>query len=454
VPYNLKGVALLKNGELDAARASFEKAIALRSGFLHAYLNLAQLDLSEGDTVAAKQQYLNVLKYDEGNLPALFNLAVLAEREGRPEEAEQWLKQAQKNHSELIEPAMFLAEHYERQGETRRALDVAEGAAATHPRNGRVLLTLARIQIAEGNEQDAETTLRKLVEVAPESPIAYSLLATVQMKQQKNDAARRNLEQVIQLQPDSPVARVMLGRMDIAAKDFETPLAVAEDLRKSHPDGSYGDELAGDAYTAMAEYQQAADAYALGYNKVHSTQLAQKLFHARRKNGEHEAARQALVQWLAEEPGDLVVRNLLAGALQSEGQNRAAIDEYLLVLERDPDNISALNNVAWLYQEEGIADGVKYARRAYELAPDKPDVIDTLGWLLVQSGDTNRGLILLQEAAVKAPHIPEISYHMAVGLAKAGRRAESRKVLDRLLKTGGSFQGVDDARKLREQLGG
>jgi hypothetical protein len=43
---------------------------------------------------------------------------------------------------------------------------------------------------------------------------------------------------------------------------------------------------------------------------------------------------------------------------------------------------------------------------------------------------------------------------MAVALAKAGRRDESRKELDRLLKTGKDFQGLNEARKLREQLGG
>ena len=144
---------------------------------------------------------------------------------------------------------------------------------------------------------------------------------------------------------------------------------------------------------------------------------------------------------------------MLAGAQQSQGQNAQAIEQYLYILERDRDNVSALNNIAWLYQEDGIPDGVKYAERAHELAPDRPEVTDTLGWLLVQNGDTNRGLVLLQEASMKAPHIPEIRYHMAVALAKAGRRDESRMVLDRLLKTGKDFQGVDEARKLRERLG-
>ncbi len=62
--------------------------------------------------------------------------------------------------------------------------------------------------------------------------------------------------------------------------------------------------------------------------------------------------------------------------------------------------------------------------------------------------------MLLQEAAVKAPHIPDIRYHMVVALDKAGRRDEARKELDRLLKTGKAFPDVDKARVLRDQWGG
>jgi tetratricopeptide (TPR) repeat protein len=229
---------------------------------------------------------------------------------------------------------------------------------------------------------------------------------------------------------------------------------LAEALRNSHPDAAYGNELSGDVYTAKTEYKQAAEAYAAAYDKAPSAALAHKLFQADRNNGDHKAAQQVLEQWLAKEPGDVAIRSLLAGALQSQGQNAQAIEQYLYVLERNPDDVSALNNVAWLYHVEGIAGGLKYAERAHELAPDRPEVTDTLGWLLLQDGEINRGLILLQEAAVKAPHLPEIRYHVAVALAKAGRRDEARKLLDRLLKPGTRFQGIEDARKLRGQLDG
>ena len=81
-------------------------------------------------------------------------------------------------------------------------------------------------------------------------------------------------------------------------------------------------------------------------------------------------------------------------------------------------------------------------------------MIDTLGWLLVLNGESNRGLVLLQEARIKAPHIPDIQYHLAVALEKVGRKDEARKELNRLLKSNKAFPERDKAEALHDQLGG
>jgi Tfp pilus assembly protein PilF len=141
-------------------------------------------------------------------------------------------------------------------------------------------------------------------------------------------------------------------------------------------------------------------------------------------------------------------------ALHRAGEEQAAMQEYLKVLEYDADNVNVLNNLAWLYHEAGNPEAIKYAERAHELAPQRAEITDTLGWLLVEHGEVSRGLVLLQEAAVKAPHMPEIRYHMVVALDKAGRRDEARKELDRLLKSGKTFSELDEARALQEQWGG
>ena len=147
------------------------------------------------------------------------------------------------------------------------------------------------------------------------------------------------------------------------------------------------------------------------------------------------------------------MRMRLASELQSAGHDQQAIEQYLKLLEKDADNTSALNNIAWLYQVTGKpGEARRYAEQAHDLAPDKPEITDTLGWILVQNGETNRGLVLLQEARVKAPHIPDIQYHLAFALNQAGRSAEASKELDRLLKSRQTFSDKENAIALRDQL--
>ncbi|MGD8617702.1 MAG: PEP-CTERM system TPR-repeat protein PrsT [Gammaproteobacteria bacterium] len=454
VPLNLKGAALLGKEDRQGARQAFEAALQLQPEFVPAHLNLAQLELMEGNTAAAEGRYRKALSYDAGNLKALLSLAALSSRDGQVEKTAQWLKQAYEQHPEAIQPGLLLVQHYLQQGETTRALDLAGAVAVAHPRDPSVLRVLAQVQLKAGKGKDALDTLRTLVEVEPDSPEVRYLLAMVQVQQKDTAAARSSLERAIQLQPDYPAAQLLLGRLDIADKDYPAALAIATELQKAHPEAAYGDELKGDVYAAREEFRQAADTYALAYGKAGSALLAKKLFQSRLKLGDSGAANEALRQWLAEHPEDVAVRGLLAQSLLSSSQQAEAIAEYRKLLEYEPDNVTTLNNLAWLYQEANDPEGVTYAERAYKLAADRPEVIDTLGWLLVQNGDTNRGLVLLQEAAMKAPHIPDIRFHMAAALEKAGRRDEARKELGRLLKSSKTFPERDKAEALHKQLGG
>ena len=452
IPLNLEGTALLGKGERKAATDAFEAALKLQPDFTPAQLNLAQIDLLENDDAAAETRYKKVLSYDEGNLRALLALANLAERAGNPEQTADWLKQARNHHPDDIEPAVALVNHYLKQDEQQRALDLITGVAVAHPRDPAVLQTLAKVQLSAGKEKDALTTWRSLVEMTPKSPQVNYQLALMELNQKNYGAARSSVQQALALQSDYPAAQFTLGRLDIDAKNFDAALQIANSLKQAHPESGSGYELEGDVYTAQLKFKQASEAYVLAYGKANNAPLARKLFQSYLQADAADAAYQVLRQWLTEDPEDTYSRTLLATSLQKAGSYQEAIKEYLKVLEYDPDNVSALNNVAWLYQEAGNPEGVLYAERAHDLAPDRPEITDTLGWLLVQNGDTNRGLVLLQEARIKAPHIPDIQYHMAVALYKSGRISEARKELDRLLRTGPSFPDRDNAQALRDQI--
>ncbi|WP_165853485.1 hypothetical protein [Aurantiacibacter aquimixticola] len=74
-----------------------------------------------------------------------------------------------------------------------------------------------------------------------------------------------------------------------------------------------------------------------------------------------------------------------------------------------------LNNLAYARSRAGeMEEAIRVAEAALALAPDHPSVMDTAGWLLVQSGrDRSRGLLLLERAAKLAPDNPVIARHLA-----------------------------------------
>jgi Flp pilus assembly protein TadD len=92
------------------------------------------------------------------------------------------------------------------------------------------------------------------------------------------------------------------------------------------------------------------------------------------------------------------------------------------------------------------------AEQAYKLTGDNPAIMDTLGWILVQRGETARGVELLRKAVNAAPKAPDVRFHLAAALAKAGDKAGARKEAEQSLAGGQPFAAMDDAKALLRQL--
>jgi Flp pilus assembly protein TadD len=77
---------------------------------------------------------------------------------------------------------------------------------------------------------------------------------------------------------------------------------------------------------------------------------------------------------------------------------------------------------------------------------------DTLGWILLAQGDTGKAITYLSAAILSAPNNPDIQYHLAVALQRAGRRADAQATLENLLASGVSFSDKAEAEKLLQEL--
>ena len=109
-----------------------------------------------------------------------------------------------------------------------------------------------------------------------------------------------------------------------------------------------------------------------------------------------------------------------------------AAERYRIALKRAPENALLLNNLAWAASQLKRPEALEHAERAHELAPENPNIMDTLGVILVGSGQTERGLALLGRAAELAPDAHQIRLNFAKALLKVERKAAARKELEPL----------------------
>ena len=136
------------------------------------------------------------------------------------------------------------------------------------------------------------------------------------------------------------------------------------------------------------------------------------------------------------------MRTYAAESYMASNRNRDAIAQYEEVLKLSPQNALALNNLANLYQREKDGRALATAEQALKLAPEHPGIQDTLGWILVEQGQSPVRLELLGKAAAKAPQVAAIRYHYGVALARSGKKAEARKELEAAIASGQKIPGI------------
>ncbi len=449
---DLKGLVYIGKDELGKARASFARALAMQASYFPAAANLAQLELREKKPDAARQHLVAFLANNKTNIDAMTALASLASSAGKKEEATRWLEDASAVQPDAIAPAVNLIGQYLQTGQHQKALDTAARLQVVHRDNPDLLDLLGKGQLANGEREQALETYKKLAVALPRSAHAQMQVAAMHLLMKRGGAAEEYLKAALAMQPDFPAAQLALAELNVRKGWHELALMTASKMQRNHPKAAAGYQLEGDVNMAQGKPALALAAYdqALSFGK--SSELAIKGVNALRVAGKEEEGARRLAAWLRQHPDDVRVQLFKAETLLADKQYKPAAAQLEATLQKAPDNVVALNNLALAYQQLQDARASDVAERAYQLAKDQPVIMDTLGWILVGQGDTARGLKILQEASSRAPLARDIRYHLAMGLFKAGDKAAARKELESLVAGDMRFAQADDARALLRQL--
>lgn len=449
---NVKGAVYMVKGDRANARAAFEKAAALQPTFMPAAVNLARLDLLDDKPDAARQRFEKILEKDKANAGAMNALGDLAMMQKKTDEATSWFEKASNANPDAVGPAITLGKHYLRTNQAQKALTLARKFQTTNPTNPDVLELLGRAQVVTKDLPGALDTYSKLVNVLPKSPQAQLHLAGVHMLMKNDQAAADDLKRAIDLQPEFVPARLAQVELALRAKRFDNALSIAHDIQKIKGQAPIGYTVEGDVLLGQGKPAQAVEAYDKAFALSKNPELLIKSAQAMTAAGKSKEAQARLTQWVKDNPNDLRASMFLAELDLAAKAYKPAIALLQEIQKRAPNDTATLNNLAWAYQQDKDPRALPTAEQAYKLAADNPNVIDTLGWMLLEQGNTTRALPLLQKASSMAPNAAQIRYHYAVGLQKSGDKQGARKELNALLAQNKAFPEIEDARALLKTL--
>lgn len=449
VVYNVRGYLHGLFGDTENATADFETALLKDPKFYPASFNLARLAAQAGDNERAKEILHSILD-QAPNLPqAMLYLASILVDEDQPDEALRLWEQARKNNPNAAEPRILLSRYYRNNGNIVVAQSMAGEAYKLAPYAPAAQFEFALTNMNADRPQAAIPAIKAMVERFPRSVQALELLARAYQQMGDTATVESTLTELVERFPSAVEARVSLARLYLGRKEFDAAQKLANALIAGERSQAAGYALQGDINFTQQAMPEALAAYKKAHQLDPSSRSILRLYGAHQRTGGDV---KMLEEWLAAHPDDVPVRVAKAMADFSAGRQSDAVADYELVLEAAPDNIVALNNLAWIFDEMGDEQAVEYARRAYDAAPERAEVVDTYGWIMLRKGNVEQAVGLLTKATGAAPENPDIRYHFASALAKAGDNPGAVRALETLLASDAVFPSRLDAELLLQEL--
>lgn len=365
-----------------------------------AWLILGELMLNQGQPGKAVDVALRGLAYNNNN-KSLMLLKARAEAVRSPILAIPTLKELCEQDPNDIDTIMLLAGTYMTIGEPQKAVNMLRQQLLTSEPaiHRKCRIALAAALYKAGNKSEAWEEFDALAESDPGNP--EPLLAQVQLLKEEQLWNQLNLK-VTEWYKKYP-------------KDNQTPVVIARDL------------------------------VAIDSNEAKQT------------------AEDILRLVLKNDSSSTEAMSVLAILLEMTGRSDESAKLYQHLIELEPENLIAINNLAWILSEKKgrYQQALELAQKGLKLSPNYIDLVETRGVIFYRMGELTKAIQDLSKCIElypsSSPQYVAASFHLARALDKNGKKHESLKYLNQALdlesnKGGLSTTELNEAKRLLIKL--
>ena len=323
---------------------------------------------------------------------------------------------------------------------------------------GRILQ--AQVELLSKDPQGALDHFRELLKEAPQDAQIHAGLAGCHLALGEELLGRQELEKVVELSPENTTARIQLARLYLKDKDVDTALARLEPLAEMNAPPPQGIEILLSLLLQKKKVEEAhkvIDTLAERFpaNPVYATQKA--VLEAR--TGHLDKGIAILKKQVEANPRSVQLLSALSRLYEWGDRGKEAVATYERILELQPDDAMAANNLAYRLAEMGqqVARAATLAKGLAERYPKDANVADTYAWVLYKQGKSKEARAILEKAleGKEAKAIPAIvRYHQAAIAMATGSREAARQAIEACLAAKPRGPWVKEARALQAKLKG
>lgn len=395
---------------------------AERDSYSDVLLGTALIEAALGETQTA-QQHLDLVEQREPESAALWLAkARLALESGDHRAAQRAAQQGLSLSPDDVRFILMLAQAEIRLNNITAAETQTNALLETHGGNQELRIALAQLYLEEGHSEPAYRLLQPLIGQDRIPNIAYFLLGAIAQSQGDIDNALLYYRQVRDGNEFLP-ARAAAARMLIDDDRLLDARAFLRIERMRH-DTYFGDLVLLEVQL-LDDLAMEQEASALLDREITRTPDDTRLLYLRAMRG-----------W---EMGDLA-------AMERDLQQ---------ILLTEPNNPDALNALGYTLADLNITERLEEARdlieRAYEVDPDNPAIMDSLGWVYFRLGKLDDALAWLESAYSRLPD-QEVSAHLAEVLHALGRSDEARQAIARAMRRADHHPQIDELLERHPEL--
>lgn len=324
----------------------------------------------------------------------------------------------------------------------------------------RIMEAQARALVRAGNQQQALGVLRDFLGKAPENPLAKSLFETIEAKRpvapmlrdvrqgaaevllglgsalardDGQDIATIYLNLATYIDSENGLALLSLADLMDQSKRTERAIALYERVPRNSPMRRAADlqeALALDDLNRTEDALSALDrVLKLNTKDIDAWTTRGNILRAKKRFGEAARAYDAaLAEIKNPQPRHWALLFFRGICFEREKQWDLAERDLKRALELQPERPEVLNYLgySWVDRHRNLPEALGMLHRAVELRPDDGYIIDSVGWAYYRLGNYDEALKWMEKAVEKKPGDPVINDHLGDVFYRLGRTLEAR----------------------------